>query len=166
MGTIYIPLDVKGFDLGFATAPELVNIQGTNGPIVGYAFDASGREDLYRALQLPLYGSGNLSVYLQWYSRSGVTTGAVQWGGRIAAFTPGDAVGVEAKNFDTAATTTTTVNAFARGPTETILTISSLDGLASMDTIWLDIYRNAANAADTMTGDAVLRTAMLAYSDV
>lgn len=168
MATVYLPIDPKSAILSTSAIPELVLISGSNGPVMGYAFDASAREDIYIATPLPLYGASNPNVVLslQWYSRSGSTSGAVVWGFRQAAITPGDAQSMETKNWATAQTTTTTVNGTARGLTQTDITNSAnKDGLAALDMLWLDIYRDAAAGGDTMTGDAILVGMYLSYSD-
>lgn len=165
MATTNIGLDPKSAILSSSAIPELVNIIGTNGPVMGYAFDAAAREDIYFSVPLLLYGSGNITATYEWYSRSGSTTGAVVWGGRIACITPGDAQSMETKAWATTQTTTTTVNATAKGLTSTAVTISNLDSATAGDTMWLNIYRDAAAGGDTMAGDAILLTIYLQYSD-
>lgn len=165
MGTTYYPLDIKGAEVSTSAIPELVLIAGTNGPVGGYAFDASSREDIYFRIPIIGYGSGNVTVNLRWYSRSGSTTGAVVWGSRLAAITPGDAQSVESDAWATAATTTTTVNGTAKGDTSTAVAISSLDSLANLDDLWLNIYRDATSGSDTMSGDSIILTGFLSYSD-
>lgn len=159
-------LDPKSAMVSSTAIPELVLIVGTNAPVMGYAFDASSREDIYFSVPLILYGSGSITATAHWYSRSGSTSGAVVWGFRVACTTPGDATSMETKNWATAQTTTTTVNANAKGLTSTaIVDSSNLDSAAALDTMWVNIYRDAANASDTMTGDAILTTLYLSYSD-
>lgn len=158
-------LDPKSAIVGTSAIPELVLISGTNSPVMGYAFDASSREDLYFSVPLLVYGSGNITATLHWYSRSGSTSNAVVWGARIACITPGDAQSMESKNWATTQTQTTTVNSTAKGLTSTAVTISNLDSAAANDTVWLNIYRDAAAGGDTMSGDAILTTLYLSYSD-
>lgn len=165
MATVYIPIDAKSLEVGASAIPELVAISGTNYVEYGYAFDAASREDVYFKLVLPLYGSGNVSVIIDWYSRSGSTSGAVVWGARLGAITPGDSTSVEAKGYGTAATTTTTVNSNAKGLTSTTVAISSLDSLAALDRVIFNVYRDAASGSDTMSGDAIIDCIYLSYSD-
>jgi len=166
MATVYVALDPKSAIVSSSAIPELVLIVGTNGPVMGYAFDAAAREDLYFSLPLLLYGSGTITATCHWYSRSGSTSGATIWGFRIACITPGDSTSMEAKNWATAQTTTTTVNSNAKGLTSTAIADSSnLDSAAALDTIWVNIYRDAAAGGDTMTGDAILTGLYLSYSD-
>lgn len=164
MGTQYIPIDVKALEIGSANTPELVRIDGTNGPEWGYAL-SKARRDLYHRMKLPLYASGDLSFYIDWYSRSGSTSGAAVLGVRIAAITPGDSQSVESKNWATAATTTTTVLSTAKGLNSTLVTVTALDSLAAMDRLWINFYRDGTNGSDTMSGDVIFDTIMLAFSD-
>jgi hypothetical protein len=166
MATVYLGIDPKAAIVGTTAIPELVLISGTNSPVMGYAFDAAAREDLYFSVPLLVYGSGSITATLHWYSRSGSTTGATIWGFRIAAITPGDAVSMEAKNWATTQTTTTTVNGTAKGLTSTaVVDSSNLDSAAALDTLWVNIYRDAAAGGDTMSGDAILTGLYLSYSD-
>lgn len=165
MATIPVLIDPRSAYVGTSAIPELVLISGSNAPLTGYAFDASSREDLYFDLTALSYGSGNLTLVLKWYSRSGSTTGNVVLGARIAAITAGDTTSMEAKNWATAQTTTTAVNSNAKGPTSTSITISNLDSLVANDEVLLNIYRDAANGSDTMSGDAIFTSGYLTYSD-
>jgi hypothetical protein len=163
---VYVQLPIaEALPLVGGTMPEMVTIAGTNMYISGYAFDAAAREDLAWSLPAVLYGSGNVSVTVQWESRAGSTTGAAIWGARIAATTPGDAVSIEAKGWASASTSTTTVNATAKGLNATTVTVSNLDSLSGFDKLDINIYRDAAAGGDTMAGDAVLTAVYLAYSD-
>lgn len=168
MAVVPIILTPRNMFVGATAIPELALILGSNAPILAYCFDAAAREDIYDMFRLPLYGSGDLTLKLGWYSRAGEVTGDVVLGARVAAVTPGDATSMEAKNWAAAATTTTTVNATAKGLTNTDIAISNLDGLAADDELWLNIYRDAAAGGDTLVGDVVLNDAMLSYvgSDV
>lgn len=163
MATVYVTLDPKSAIVSSSAIPELVLIVA---PVMGYAFDASSREDIYFSLPLLLYGSGSITATVHWYSRSGSTTGAVVWGFRIACITPGDAQSMESKAWATAQTTTTTVNGTAKGLTSTaIVDSSNLDSATALDTIWVNIYRDAAAGGDTMSGDAIPTGLYLSYSD-
>jgi hypothetical protein len=162
---VYVALDPKSAIVSSSAIPELVLIVGTNGPVMGYAFDAASREDIYFSLPLLVYGSGNITATLHWYSRSGSTTNAVVWGGRIACTTPGDSTSMETKAWATTQTQTTTVNSNAKGLTSSAITISNLDSAAALDTMWLNVYRDAAAGGDTMSGDAILLSLYLSYSD-
>lgn len=165
MATLKIPADPKIADIfGTTNIPEYVSINGTNGPVSGYAFDAATMEQIFVRVPAWDYLSGNVTLYLRWASRAGSTTGAVIWGGQLAALTPGDAQSVLTDSFATAATTTTTVNGTASGPTETQVVITALDSLADGDDLCVRIYRDAAAGGDTMSGDAVLMEISIGYA--
>jgi hypothetical protein len=47
----------------------------------------------------------------------------------------------------------------------TSIAISNLDGLAARDEVWLRITRLVTDAADDLTGDAIVTSVRLSYSD-
>lgn len=154
-----IQFDPASLRVGTANIPERVKIDGTNRPIYGYAF--ANDDYAFVDFKASDYGSGNLTLVIDWYSRSGSTSGNVQWGAALMAVTPGDAQSMETDAFATATNTTTTVNGTARGPTRTSITISNLDSLAADDDCCIKITRNSAS---TMTGDAIPFAIELQYS--
>jgi hypothetical protein len=161
MGTTVQTIDISAARPDTTNTPALVFIAGTNFPPSGYAFPQSSSQAIYLPFRASQYGSGNLTLALTWYSRSGSTTGNVTWSAALAAITPGDAVSVEAKSFATAQTATTAVNSTAKGDTLSTITISNLDSLSSGDDAWIKITRTDTS----MTGDAILIGAELSYSD-
>jgi hypothetical protein len=168
MATVTHPIDFKSAEFLTSAVPELVLITntGTNPiPIMGYAFDASTRENMYFQFVIPNYGTGNISVVIDWMSRTAQTTGAVVWGASIAAVTPGDAQSILTKSLAAETTATTTVNGTASGMVASTVAVSNLDGVAANDLVWLRIGRDAAAGGDTMTGDATVLGVYLSYSD-
>lgn len=146
--------------------PELVKIDGTNFPVFGYAFaDATQDDQMSFRWKASNYGSGNVSVIIDWYSRSGSTTGAVVWGAALSVLTPGDAQSMETDGLATENTQTTTVNGTARGLTRSTITVSNLDSLAADDSVEMRIRRLQSNGSDTMTGDAIIVGIEIQYSD-
>lgn len=146
--------------------PQLVQANGTNIPVRGLAFDAATLEAVFFRFRAVNYGSGNLTVALDWYADT-ASTNAVVWGAAIAAITPTtDTQDVETDALATAATTTTT-HAGTTGQRlhRSSITVSSLDSLAADDHVVLQVYRDAANGSDTMTGDCVLVGITVSYSD-
>jgi uncharacterized membrane protein YjjB (DUF3815 family) len=130
---------------------------GTNYPVSGSAFaDATTDEQIFTRWLAAQYASGNVSVLVDWYSRTGQTTGAVVWGAALSVLTPGDAQSIEADAFATENTQTTTVTGTARALTRSTITVSNLDSLAADDSVELRITRRQSNGSDTMTGDAVI----------
>lgn len=169
MATVTYPITVEDARLYTTNTPELVNIQGTNAPVGGYAMDAAAKEHLVYQFAIPLFGASNTTItcVVDWYSRTGQTSNAAVFGAAVGCITPGDAVSVEAKNF--AASTSaaaTTVNATAKGLTTTTVVIANIDSCTSNDLVLLDVFRDGAAGGDTLTGDAIICGLYLQYSDV
>ena len=166
MATIKIALDPRQFIPASSNGAQFKATAGTNFPVVALAFDAATAESVYTALRAASYGSGNLTLVLQWYADT-ASSGDVVWGAQIAAITPDtDSQDVETKAFATAATVTDShLGTTGQRLHQCSITISSLDSLAADDCVALRIYRDAADVADTMTGDALLVMAELSYSD-
>jgi hypothetical protein len=162
VSTVAVPIDVLAGRPDTTNTPETVYIAGTNFPADGIAFTSGGSKALYLKIGAELYGnSGNWTLDLHWYSRSGSTSGNVNWVAAMAAITPGDAQSVETKAFATSQNVTTTVNATAKGMTLTSITISNLDNVNAGDDVWIKVTRGS----DTMTGDAIFVRASASYQD-
>lgn len=168
MGTVSVFFDPAGARLFTSGIPELVMIANTGTvpfPDVGYAFDAAADEYMYFAWKVRNYGSGNLTLNIDWYSRSGSTTGNVVLSGAIGCITSGDAQSVESKTLATATTATDSVNGTAKGMKTTAVTISNLDSITNGDWVQLRVGRVGSNGSDTMSGDAIITGVELQYSD-
>jgi hypothetical protein len=137
---------------------------GTNFPAMGLAFDATAAENAFWMFRAINYASGNLTLNLDWYAAT-ASSGDVVWSAAIAAITPdADTQDVETKAFATANTVTDThLGTTGKRLHRCTITITNLDSLAAEDDVWLKIFRDAANGADTMTGDAVLAGATVSY---
>jgi hypothetical protein len=159
MGTVTQQWLAADCDVGSSNIPEFVLIQGTNNPVPGVAF-GTANQAIFKTFVANDYGSGNLTVKLGWYSRSGSTSSTTTWGAAIQCITPGDAQSIETDSFATETTQATTVNGTAKGLTETSITVSNLDSIAAGDTVTLRIRMTAKG----MTGDAILETISVAYS--
>lgn len=146
--------------------PQLVQANGTAIPVRGLAFDAATLESVFFRLRAVRYGSGNLTVDLDWYADT-ASTGAVVWGAAIAAISPNaDTQDTETDALATASTATTThLGTTGQRLHRTTVTVSNLDSLAADDHVVLQIYRDAANGSDTLTGDAIVIAAAVSYSD-
>lgn len=146
--------------------PQLLMTIGTNFPVSGLAYDAAGTEKAYWPFRALNYGSGNLTAKLVWYADT-ASSGDVKWGGRIAAITPdSDSQDVETKSFATQTTVTDSHLGTTGQRLHTCsITISNLDSLAADDEVWIEIQRLGSDAADTMSGDAILIGFALEYSD-
>ncbi|MGH3658395.1 MAG: hypothetical protein ACRDUA_17210 [Micromonosporaceae bacterium] len=146
--------------------PALVRANGSNYPVPGLAFDAAAVEAVFFFLRAAKYGSGTISVDIDWYADT-ASTNAVVWGAQLAAITPGtDTQDIETDTLATAATTTTShAGTTAQRLHRTTVTITALDSLAADDLLVLRVYRDAAIGADTMTGDAIAVLVTVRYSD-
>jgi hypothetical protein len=166
MATVSLVFDVQAADLRTTAFPQLVKANGTNIPVTGYAFDAATEEAVFFGFRAVRYGSGNLTVDVDWYADT-ATSGDVVWGAQLAAITPNsDTQDVETDALATANTFTdshlaTTGQRLHRAA----ITVSNLDSIAADDDVRLRVYRVAANGSDTMTGDAVLVRLAVSYSD-
>jgi hypothetical protein len=151
-----------------ATAfPQYAKVNGTNFPVSGLKYDAAATETAYWKLPAFDYGSGNLTLDILWYADT-ATSGVVRWEAAVAAITPEtDTQDVETKAFATAlAVDDTHLGTTGQRVHKATVTISNLDSLAALDVVWLKVARLGGHANDTMTGDSVLISVWLSYSDV
>ena len=165
MATVTQQFDPGSAQFLSSSFPALVK-NGTNFPVIGLAFDAASAEAAFFAFRAVNYGSGNVTVSVDWYADT-ASSGDVVWGAQLAAITPDtDTQDVETKSLATANTVTdshlgTTGQRLHRAS----ITVSNLDSIAANDDVWLRLYRDAANGSDTMTGDAIVADIALSYSD-
>lgn len=142
---------------------------GAHFPLPVLRFDASTDESVYLFWRAHNYGSGDLSIDLEWYAES-ETTGDVVWEAAVAAVTPNlDAVDIEAKSFGAAATATDThlgTTAKRLHRVTIALPESDLDALVAGDWCVLRIARDANAAGDTLAADALLARVLIHYSDI
>jgi hypothetical protein len=112
------------------------------------------------------YGSGNLTVDIDWYADT-ASTGNIIWGAAIAAITPdSDSQDVETDSLATANTVTDShLGTTGQRLHRCSITVSNLDSLAAGDDVRMRIYRDADDGSDTMTGDAILTRVTVSYSD-
>lgn len=166
MATITHYLDAESGQFLSSTFPQPTK-NGSNFPALGLAYDAAADEAAFWRFEAVNYGSGNLTLTLWWYADT-ATSGVARWGGVLAAITPtADTQDVETKALATEATVDAThLGTVGQRLHQHTITISSLDSLAAGDVVWLRIRRIGSHANDTMTGDAILIGAKVAYSDV
>lgn len=147
--------------------PAFSRNAGTNFPVTCLAFDAATQENAFWKFDAAYYSSGNLTLNLFWYADT-ASSGNIVWGAAIAAITPDtDTQDVEIKAFATALEVTDShLGTTGQRLHIATITISNLDSLAINDIVWLKIYRKAADAADTMTGDGLLVMATLSYTSI
>ena len=167
MATVVVPIDVMSGRLRTTAFPSRFFANGSAYPVMGYAFDAATEEAVFYTFKAKSYGSGNLTLEVEWYADT-ASSGNVVWGAAIAAITPNtDTQDIET---DALATANTVIDAHL-GTTgqrlhTTSITISNLDSLAADDYVTIRVYRDADDGTnDTMTGDAILVGLTITYSD-
>lgn len=168
MGTVRQYLPPEGAQYLSSAFPQFVKNNGTNFPVSGLAYDASSAETAYWKLEPVNYGSGNITCDVLWYADTSTTsTHGVAWEVAIAAITPSsDTTNVETKAFATAQSASTDLGSTdAQKLVKTTVTISNLDSVAAGDEVWLKVTRLVSDGADDLTGDAVLTSVRLSYSD-
>lgn len=162
---------VQQFDPGAAqflsTGFPALTRNGTNFPVVGLAFDAATDEAAFWLFRAVNYASGNVTVRVDWYADT-ASSGDVVWAAQLAAITPDtDTQDVETKALAAANTVTDThLGTVGQRLHRAVVTVSNLDSLAADDDAWIRVARDASNAADTMSGDAILTLVTVSYSDV
>lgn len=141
-------------------------VAGTNFVVPSLAFDAGTDEAVLFFFRAVNYGSGNITIDIDWYAGT-ASSGDVIWGAQIAAITPDtDTQDIETDAFATANTVTDShLGTTAQRLHRASITLSNLDSIAVGDWCCLKIYRDADNASDTMTGDALLTKLTISYSD-
>jgi hypothetical protein len=150
-----------------ATAfPQAIKTNGTAFPVYGLAFDAAADETAFWRLLADNYGSGNITVDIFWYADS-ATSGDVIFDAGIAAITSNtDSGDIETKAFATINSVTDAhLGTTGQRLHTATITISNLDSVAAGDYVMLKLNRDANNAADTMTGDAIVVALRVSYSD-
>lgn len=166
MATVSQQLDAASAQFLATAFPALVK-GGTNFPVVGLAYDAAADEAAFWLLRAINYGSGNVTVGIDWYADT-ATSGDVVWAVQLAAITPDtDSQDVETKALATANTGTDThLGTVGQRLHRAVVTVTNVDALAADDDVWVRVSRDADNAADTLTGDAVVALVAVSYSDV
>jgi hypothetical protein len=168
MATVFHTLLPETAQFLASAFPAYVKINGTNFPVSGLAYDATGDEAAFWKINAINYGSGNLTLDLYWYADTASTANVV-FEAQLACITPNtdtqdvETDGLATLNFvqDTHLGTT------GQRVHQCAITISNLDSLASRDVVFIRIARdaNSTSATDDMAGDAILLMAVLSYSD-
>jgi hypothetical protein len=167
MATVVVPLFPGPVERPTTNAPQPKYIAGSTTSRRVLAFDAATEETCFFVFRAARYASGNLTVRVRW-SAASATSGVVQFGAAVGAITPDtDSTSLGSKVFGTAATVTDThLGTNADRVMTTAVTVTSLDSIAADDHCFLKFYRDADDAADTMTGDCYVEAIDLEYSDV
>ena len=168
MATVYQGLAIEEAQSLAAAFPAYVKFLGTNFPVSGLAFDATTDEAAFWKFVAHNYGSGNVTLWVDWYADT-ATSSTVTWEAQLAVLTPDadtqdiETDGLATLNFVQDTHLGTTGQRLHRA----IITISNLDSLAANDLVFLRLARdaNGTNAADGMTGDAIVVAVTVSYSD-
>lgn len=165
MATVTQQLDPGAAQFLASSFPALVK-NGTNFPTIGLAYDAAADEAAFWELRAVNYGSGNVTVAVDWYADT-ASTGDVIWGVQLAAITTDtDTQDVETKSLATANTVTDThLGTTGQRVHRASVTVSNLDSLAANDDVWVRLYRDADAGGDTLAGDAIVVGVTVSYSD-
>lgn len=166
MATVRHVLEVGDAKFPTSNPAAPVLTQGTNFPVSGLAFDATTQEAAFFEFPALSYGSGNVTVTVEWYADSASANGIV-FGASLAAITPNtDSQDVETKAFATENTASDTHLGTTGQRLHTFdITVSNLDSIAAGDAVWLRLRRVPADGSDTMTGDAIVTRMIVSYSD-
>src|SRR3972149_596398 len=91
IATLVIPREPKIVDLfGTANIPRFTSMDGTNGPVSGYAFSDTTMQQVFVKLTAGGFLSGNVTVRVRWAPPAGATTKEVVGGAQIFATAQGD----------------------------------------------------------------------------
>lgn len=159
----FFPLDGVPPASNFATYDV---ISGSNFPVPCLDFDTTTAESIYFYFRADEYGSGDLTIDIDWYADT-AASGNVVWDVQLACITPNtDSQDIETKTLGTTNTVTDshlgTVNQRLHRAT---VTLSNTDSIAAGDWCVLKVTRDVTDGADTMAGDASLVCVAASYSD-
>jgi hypothetical protein len=168
MATVKQKLDIESAVFRTTSFPQRKQVNGTNIPVVGLYYDASSDEAAFFRIKAHNYGSGNITLNLNWYAAT-ASSGNVVWEAQVAAITPNtDTQDIETDSLATLNYVQDTHLGTTNKREHTCaITISNLDSLSADDDLVIRIARdaNGTSATDDMTGDAILTSADISYSD-
>lgn len=168
MATVTHQFDAQAGKLRTTDFPALVQANGTNYPVPGYAFDAAADEAIWLTFVATSYGSGNVTVRIFWYADT-ASSGTVVWECQMAAIT----ANVDTQDIETDALDTlnfvqdTHLGTTAQRLHSADVAVSNTDSVAAGDYVTLRVARDAdgTSATDSMTGDAIVPLVVVEYSD-
>lgn len=166
MAIVTIQLSPENAQYLASAFPAYVKANGTNFPVSGLAFDAASDEAAFWRFRATAYGSGNLTVGIDWYADT-ASSGDVIFDASISAITPDtDSQDIETDGLATINSVTDShLGTTGQRLHRAVITISNLDSLAADDDVTLRLNRDANNGSDTMAGDCIVTLVTVSYSD-
>lgn len=160
---LFLPSDAY-FQSSNPAAPVL--FQGTNFPVAGLAFDATTQETVFFRFPAISYGSGNITVTVDWYADTATANG-ITFGASLACITQNtDSQDIETKAFGTENTASDThLGTTGQRLHSFDIVVSNLDSITLLDDVTLRLRRIPSDAGDTMTGDVIVTRVLVSYSD-
>ncbi len=167
--TILLPPGAASFPDGSAgnLAPAMTRRQGTEANpkkhFLTLDYDGAGaQEHAWWSFRMPSDYSSGGTLKIQWIANA--TAGDCKWQAQVGAITPADADTPLEHAAAAAATVTTTVNATeAYRLNESSITLT-MDSVAAGDLVFVVLFRNSGDAADTLTVDASVAAIALEYT--
>lgn len=159
------------FEVGDAEFPTSnpaapITTFGTNFGVSGIAFDATTQETCFFKFPAISYGSGNVTVSIDWYAGT-ATSGGIVFGASLACITQNtDTQDTETKAFATEVTNSDTHLGTTGHRLHTFdIVVTNLDSITAGDAVYLRLRRVPADGSDTMTGDTIVTRVTVSYSD-
>lgn len=135
-------------------------ITGTNTQTGTLDFaDGANSLSIQRTLMLPTDFTGTVDLRLKWFAGTAIT-GAVVW--QAATICTADAETGDPA-FNTASTVTDTVKGTVNQDNDATITTVTITGCAAGELMFLKVFRDPANVADTMADTARLRGVEVTY---
>lgn len=148
--------------------PQYVRNYGTAFTVTGLAFPTTSATIIFWKFTPSGYTGGDITCDVIWYADTSTTSShGVAWQVQLAAITPG----VDTQNVETKALAAGQLATTDLGSTDpqklmkTTVVISNLDSVAAGDEVWLALTRVTSNAADDLSGDAIVTSVRLSYGD-
>jgi hypothetical protein len=147
---VFRPMDNEPPASAFAT----IDLRNSH-PVLDFD-DTTAESAVFTGVMPTGYGSGPLSVILRWAATS-ATTGNVKWNVAFETM-PTGVLDIDADDFAAVQTVTTAANATSGVMSRTTITFTNAqaDAVAAGVAFRIKVTRDAADAADTMVGDAEL----------
>lgn len=147
-------LNILGIMQNEPPASNYATLDSRNSILVLDFDDTTDESAVFKSILNRAYAGGGVTVTLHWTATS-ATTGACMWGVQFERMN----TDIDADSFATANTGTTTTNGTSGIPNTTAIAFTNgaqMDSVAAGELFRIKVYRDANNAADTMTGDAEL----------